>query len=154
MKKNNEEINKLNDRIGELEIGWKRTQADFDNYRKRIEQEKIEWKKFANLDLILNILPILDNFERASKHVPTELKDNNWVQGVSFIENSLEEVLKSQGLEKINVHIGDKFDPNTSEAINCEPQKGFKTDQIFEVIESGYKLGDRVIKPVKVKVCK
>lgn len=147
-------IKELEQQIQDLKIGWQRTQADFENYRKRIEISKTEWIKTANTDLMLKILPVMDNFRRASLHTPENLKNDNWVIGIQQVEKQLDNILVQEGLEKIETKIGDEFDHNFHEAISYEENKKLSENKIIEVIEEGYKLADKVLRPVKVRVSK
>jgi molecular chaperone GrpE len=149
-----EEILELRNRISELENGWKRTQADFENYRKRTEESKPRWIEEANLEMIVKILPVIDNFERANQYIPENLKNHDWVRGIQLIEKHLNDILASTGLQKIAVKSGDEFDPNIHEAISSEENPQIKPDHIIEVVETGYKLGSQVIRPAKVRVSK
>jgi molecular chaperone GrpE len=152
--KNDEKILEFETKINELTIGWQRTQADFDNFRKRSEESKKSLMDYANEDLISDILPILDNFQRSAQHIPEELKQNNWALGMQFIEKQLENVLLNHGLTKIKVEPKNQFDPNFHEAIICDKCDGFKPNQITEVVENGYMLNEKVIRSAKVKVAK
>lgn len=167
----------------ELILGWQRTQADFENFRNRTQKEKQELLKSAGCDLMLKILPVVDNFELALKHKPSSLRhpepneakdlaerkldssdlpqnDNqkelqqisNYVQGLEHIKTQLSQILSCEGLTLIEVKPGDQFDPNFHEALSSEKSDKFKEGQIISVIENGYKFGDRVLKPAKVKV--
>lgn len=129
-----------------------RIQADFENYKKRTQKEKEEFANYANTDLILQILPILDNFRLATKHLPQDLKDNNWAQGVLQIEKQLEQIIKDMGLEEIK-SVGEKFDSNSHDAVEeveSEEEKGIITEEV----QKGYKLKDKIIRHAKVKVSK
>lgn len=137
-------------KIKELEEGWKRTQADFDNYKKRAEENRGEILNFLKADFLTKITPVLDNFRRAFEHSPND----DFASGVKQIEKQLEDILISEGLEKIPANPGDKFDCNLHEAISCEPNDSITTDCIIAETESGWKFGDRVIKPTKVRVSK
>jgi len=150
--KQNKEIIQLQKKVAELESGWKRTQADFDNYRKRSEQEKNEFAKFANENLILDILPVLDNFSLALAHKPENLVNDNYVLGLEYIKNQLEKTLLENNLSKVNIKIGDDFDPQIAEAIEAEETKNFKSNQVTEIIADGYILNNKLIRPAKVKV--
>jgi len=130
-----------------------RLQADFDNYRKRSEDEQDQIRQNAKAESLLEIVPVLDNFERSLKHIPKESKNSDWIQGITYIHKQLQDVLSSEGLEKINT-LDTKFDPNFHEAISYESSKKHSKDQIIEEIESGYKFGDQIIKPAKVRVAK
>ncbi len=133
--------------------GWKRVKADYVNLKRRSEEEKKEITNFANSVLILKILPVLDNFDQAFKHLKKTEKDDKWTEGIIQVKNQLEEILKSEGVEKIKT-IRCKFDPQLHEAIICEKNSKFKEDEITGEIKAGYKLRDKVICPAKVKVCK
>lgn len=154
IKKDNLEIEKLKNEIADLKAGWQRTQADFENFRNRNQSEKVELIQSANKDLVMEILPILDNFERALNHKPKELNDNEYVKGLEYIKIQLENILIGYNLEKIKVSAGDEFDPNIHEAISVETNSKYKENKILEIIESGYRLNGKVIRPAKVKVTK
>ena len=128
--------------------GWQRAQADFENYRKRGEQEKEEIGKFANSVLMLNLLPILDDLERAFTSIPPNLARLSWVDGMRLIERKLQASLESQGLSLIKA-VGEPFDPNLHEAA----MQGKGEDGIvIEELQKGYKFRDRVIRPSMVVV--
>jgi len=128
--------------------GWQRAQADFVNYKRRVEQEKEEITKFANSNLMLTILPILDDLERALASIPPRLAKLGWVDGISLIERKLRASLEAQGLSQIKA-LGEPFDPNLHEAARLD--KG-KEGIVIEELSKGYKLHDRVIRPSKVVV--
>ena len=128
--------------------GWQRAQADFENYRKRGEQEKEEISKFANSVLMLSLLPILDDLERAFVSVPHNLAKLSWVDGMRLIERKLQASLESQGLSLIKA-VGEPFDPNLHEA--AMQGKG-KEGIVIEELQKGYKFRDRVIRPSMVVV--
>ncbi len=127
---------------------WQRAQADFINYKRRSEQEKEEISKFANSTLMLSLLLILDDLERAFASVPPKLAKLNWVDGVRLIERKLRAILEAQGLSQIKV-IGEPFDPNLHEAVmHGKGKEGIVIDEL----QKGYKLHDRVIRPAMVIV--
>ncbi len=128
--------------------GWQRAQADFINYKRRTEQEKEEISQFANAILILNLLPILDDLERALTSTPPRLAKLSWVDGIRLIERKLQAGLEAQGLSQIKA-LGEPFDPNLHEAARLG--KG-KEGTVIEELQKGYKLRDRVIRPSKVVV--
>ena len=128
--------------------GWQRAQADFINYKKRSEQEKEEIAKFANSVLILNLLTVLDDLERAFVSIPPRLAKLSWVDGVKLIERKLWAVLEAQGLSPIEA-LGEPFDPRFHEAVRQD--KG-KDGIVIEEVQKGYILNDRVIRPTMVVV--
>ncbi len=127
---------------------WQRAQADFINYKRRSEQEKEELGKFANATLMLIILPILDDLERAFTSIPSKLAKLPWLDGISLIERKLRSSLEAQGLSQIKAQ-GEPFDPNLHEAVRQD--KG-EEGIVIEEIQKGYKLHERVIRPTKVVV--
>jgi molecular chaperone GrpE len=128
--------------------GWQRAQADYINYKRRSEQEKEEVSQFANAILVLNLLPILDDWERALAAIPDDQADLSWVEGIRLIERKLRGVLEAQGLSPIEA-VGQPFDPNLHEA--TMQGKG-KEGIVIEELQKGYKFRERVIRPSKVVV--
>jgi molecular chaperone GrpE len=128
--------------------GWQRAQADYINYKRRSEQEKEEVSQFANAILVLNLLPILDDWERALAAIPDDQADISWVEGIRLIERKLRGVLEAQGLSPIEA-VGQPFDPNLHEA--TMQGKG-KEGIVIEELQKGYKFRERVIRPSKVVV--
>lgn len=127
---------------------WQRAQADFINYKRRVEQEREEISKFANAMLIFSLLPILDDLERAFASVPPRLAKLSWLDGVRLIERKLRANLEAQGLSEIKA-LGEPFDPNLHEA--AMHSKG-KEGMVIEELQKGYRLHDRVIRPTMVVV--
>ncbi len=127
---------------------WQRAQADFINYKRRSEQEKEEISQFANASLMFNLLPILDDLERAFTSIPPNLARLTWVDGIRLIERKLQACLEVQGLSPIKA-LGEPFDPKFHEA--AMHGKG-KEGIVVEELQKGYKLHDRVIRPAMVVV--
>ena len=127
---------------------WQRAQADLINYKRRSEQERAEVVNYANSTLILNMLPVLDDLERALGNVPDELAESPWIDGIRHIYRKLQAVLDAQGVSVIEAE-GKDFDPNFHEAVmSVEGEEG----KVIEETQKGYKLRNRVIRPTKVKV--
>jgi len=127
---------------------WQRSQADLENYIKRAEQEKSETIEFANSTLILELLPILDDFERALDSLPAELDEQNWTKGIKLIYNKLKTILEAQGLAEIKAK-GEYFDPYVHEATG---QLEGEEDVIIEEIRKGYKFRGKLLRPSIVMV--
>ena len=130
-----------------------RLQADFLNYKRRVEQEREEQTKSANRELILKLLPVLDDFARALGTVPQEMADADWVQGMALIERKLMTILEEEGLKRIDAE-GKDFDPWEHEAVFCEQSSDHDEEKVKAVLRDGYKLHDRVIRPAHVVVSK
>jgi molecular chaperone GrpE len=127
---------------------WQRAEADFSNFKKRIEQEKNETITYANRDILRNLLPTLDDLERAFISLPPKLADTTWVDGIKLIHRKLQTTIESLGVTEIDA-LGKPFDPNLHEAIaHMEGEEGI----IIEVIRKGYKLKDKLLRPSMVAV--
>jgi molecular chaperone GrpE len=127
---------------------WQRAQADYINYKRRSEQEKEEIIKSANSALMLSLLPVLDDFERAFNSALPEQAEAKWLEGVKLIERKLLKNLEAQGLSVIEA-VGKPFDPRLHEAVR---QATGGEGIIIEEVQKGYKLYDRVIRPSRVVV--
>ncbi len=134
----------------EYKDGWQRSVADFQNYRRRVEAEKAETYQNAVGSIIKRYLPILDDMERALAHRPDDLA---WVDGVELIYRKLQSILETEGVKRIEAE-GQMFDPNFHEAIVQEPAEGVESGRIITVVQNGYMLGERVIRPAQVRVAK
>jgi len=126
---------------------WQRSQADLENYIKRAEQEKLEIVEFANRMLILDLLPILDDFEKALASVPVELDEQNWTKGIKLVYNKLKAVLETQGLAEIKAK--GEFDPYFHEAAG---QVGGEEGIIIEEIRKGYMFKGKLLRPSMVMI--
>lgn len=127
---------------------WKRSQADFVNYKRRSEQEREETRQFANSVLICNLLPVLDDLELALDSVPKELAKLPWVDGIRLIERKFQSILESQGITQIKTK-GKPFDPNLHEAAMCAQGK---EGIVVKELKKGYRLRDKIIRPATVAV--
>jgi len=127
---------------------WQRAQADLINYRRRSEQEKAELGEYTKAMLVLGILPVLDDFERAISAVPEEEVNSGWLEGIRLIERKLRTVLESEGLSPIEA-LGESFDPNLHEAVRQD--KG-EEGIVIEEVQKGYKFRDRVLRASRVVI--
>lgn len=137
------------------ENSFKRLAADFENYKKRQEQSRKEWTEFSNMNLILQILPVLDNFHASTEHIPEDQKNDPWVVGIMHIQKQLEKVLEDNGVEEIKVKEGDEFNPEMHEAITTDAnlrKECESTNKIKKVVQKGYKMGNKIIRAVRVIV--
>ncbi len=128
-------------------------QADFDNYRKRSFKERIEFVKYANEGLIMELLSILDNFELGIKAAEQEHDFQMLHQGVDMISKQLHTLLEGKGLKRIKA-VGEKFDPHLHEPLDVVEDDKATEDIVCEELQSGYLLNDRILRPAKVKVIK
>lgn len=147
VQKLNEELEKKEKEVKEYLDSLKRLKAEFENYQKRIEKEKVEFRKYACEDLLLKLIGIKDNFERALKNV----KEDEFVKGIKMIMKQMEDTLEREGVRVVKA-IGEKFDPYRHEAV--AHGNGNEDGLILEELERGYELFEKVIRPSKVKVSK
>jgi molecular chaperone GrpE len=132
----------------EYKDSWLRSQAEFQNYRKRIERDNELTYISLKGDIIKKILPILDDLERALQN---RSAGDAWANGVELIARKFQNILESEGLKKIEA-IGMEFDPNFHEAISHEPADGVQSGHVIAIVQNGYMLGERVIRPALVRV--
>ncbi|MDO8574045.1 MAG: nucleotide exchange factor GrpE [bacterium] len=160
----NNELEKVKKERDEYLDGWKRAKADFINYKKEELSRLEEIAKYSNEDLIKEIITVLDNFDLALSYAtekqPTPTSESEprpgsvgVEKGIYMIRTQIEDILKRRGLKKINVRVGDLFDPNLSEAI-VEVESEKPPETIIEIIEPGYKLNEKIIRPTRVKISK
>jgi molecular chaperone GrpE len=102
-------------------LGWRRCMADFENYKKRQQENQKSLGEYVKEDFVLQIIPVIDNFHSATEHIPEEQKNVPWVVGIMYIQKQLEDVLKENGVTEIPVKVGDEFDPNLHEAVASNP---------------------------------
>jgi molecular chaperone GrpE len=158
-------VSKSSEKLAEEYLAdLQRVQADFANYKKRQQESQKELAGYLIEKLVMEITPVLDNFHMATEHVPADACNTPWVMGISYIEKQLEKVLVDNGLIVIDAKAGDVFDPHIHEAVSQEteeisqgdtvPQEASEVKQpiVAKVLQKGYKIGEKVIRPVKVMV--
>jgi len=133
--------------------GWQRAKADFINYKKGELERAKDFLKFANIGLIMNFLPILDNFEKAEKETPEDLKNNQYFKGLLQIKKQIQDFLKSQGVVEIE-SIGKKADLNFHEIVGEVEMKDKEPGIIVEEVQKGYLIEDKLLRVAKVKTVK
>ena len=150
LKEIKKELAECREEAGEYLMGWQREKADFVNYKNQKEREMAEFRKFTNEDIIISLLPVVDNFNLAVKHLPKELKDNDWTQGILQIKIQLENFLKEAGVEEIK-SLGEKFNPEYHEVAGKE-KSDKEDDVIIEEVRRGYKVKGKVARVARVVV--
>jgi molecular chaperone GrpE len=131
--------------------GWQRARAEFDNARKRMDRERLEARANATIDLVRTLLPIIDDFGRASDNVPDAIAADAWFEGIGLVQRKLMALLEKYRIEPIST-VGQPFDPNIHEAVTQEPSDVFESGTVTRELQAGYKLGDRVIRAALVCV--
>ncbi|MBI5566617.1 MAG: nucleotide exchange factor GrpE [Chloroflexi bacterium] len=134
--------------------GWQRARAEFANYKRRTDAERIEMNTNAGANVLARVLPIVDDFDRAATTLPVDLKDQPWVNGVLLVHRKLTGLLEQSGVKPIVIAPGDAFDPNLHEAITHEESADIESGHIIGEVTRGYTLGERVLRPAMVRVAK
>lgn len=132
--------------------GWQRERADFINYKKRIEREQSQLAETIAATILKKYLVIVDDLERALKNRPANV-DAQWLEGIELIYKKLMGILEAEGVKRIPAE-GAMFDPNLHEAISHEESPDHESGQIIEVVQQGYTIGDRVLRPALVRVAR
>jgi len=152
------ELEKLEKQAQDNLNGWKRCQANFENYKKRQAEASKDLLRYASESVILQIIPVIDNFQMSTEHIPEEQKNNPWVTGIMHIQKQLETILKDNGVAEIEAKVGGNFDPAMHEAIEDKECKSCKNkdyefkNKIKKVVAKGYKIENKVIRPSRVMV--
>ncbi len=131
--------------------GWQRERADFSNFKKRVERDYAQTSESITAEIIKEYLVIVDDLERALKARPVNGDGAGWAEGIELIYRKLQKILESKGVTPIAM---DQFDPTFHEAISHEDCPGCESGEIIEVVQQGYQLGERVIRPALVRVAR
>jgi molecular chaperone GrpE len=152
------EVDELKARIAELEKEaaeykdqWLRAAADYKNFKRRTDQERADLIRGASAGLVLKLLPVLDDLERAISSVTPEVANSSWYGGFKLIPQKLQTVLESEGVAPIQA-VGQDFDPNFHEAVIYEAAGAGQENKVVAELQKGYTLRDRVLRPTMVKV--
>lgn len=149
-----QELISLQAQVEEQQDGWLRTRADFDNYKKRVQRDAQRTHQDAVASIIKVHLVIADDLERALKNKPEGKDNSGWINGIELIYQKLLNLIKNQGVERMDVNPGDEFDPNFHEAITQEEHPDFQDGQIIDIVQTGYRIDDRIIRPAMVRVAR
>jgi len=133
--------------------GWQRERADFLNYKKRTERDNAQVYQNALVTILKKYLVILDDLDRALKNPPTHGEGGHWVKGIELIEHKLLNAIEAEGVKRMDAGDG-VFDPNRHEAISYEDNPDHQSGQIIEVVQPGYLIGDRLLRPALVRVAR
>ena len=131
--------------------GWQRARAELSNARKRFQREQQGAYTNAKADMLLRLLPIIDDFERAFADLPDELSDHTWVQGIKLVQQKAQGILTQEGVKAIEA-AGQEFDPLWHQAVTHEPSEEVPEGRVIAEMQKGYSMGDRVLRPSMVRV--
>lgn len=145
-----EQFDQLQQQVGELTEALQRERADAMNLRRRHDEQIASLKNVVKANVVRDLLPVIDNFERALKHVPAELEGNDYIKGVQGVVKQFEKTLSDLGVQRIKT-VGEPFDPRYHEAVSMEEGDGAE-EIVSEELQSGYALGEEVIRHAMVRV--
>lgn len=143
-------IKELEQQVADITEALQRERADSENIRRRHTEQIASLKTAVKAQIVHDLLPIIDNFERSLQHVPGELEGHDYVKGVQGIVKQFEKTLEKLGVERIAT-VGEAFDPHLHEAISMEEGEG-DTEVVSEELQSGYRIGDEIIRHAMVRV--
>jgi molecular chaperone GrpE len=148
--KKSEEVEVLEQQIADLTEALQRERADATNIRRRHEEQLGKLNTLVKAGVVAQLLPVIDNFERALKHVPQDLEGNDYIKGISAVVKQFEKTMSDLGVARIKT-VGEPFDPNLHEAVSMEEGDGDQ-EIVSEELQSGYTLGDEVLRHAMVRV--
>lgn len=143
-------VDQLHQQIAELTEALQRERADVINVRRRHDEQIASLKNMAKASVVRDLLPVIDNFERALKHVPKDIAEHDYIKGISGVVKQFEKVLADLGVQRIKT-VGEPFNPGLHEAVSMETGEGGQ-EIVSEELQAGYVLGDEIIRHAMVKV--
>jgi molecular chaperone GrpE len=146
-----QELEETKARETEYLDGWQRARAELANARKRFQREQSQAYTNAKVSIFANLLPIIDDFERALETIPDDPSNETWIEGVKLVQHKFRRLLEQEGVEPIEA-AGREFDPFFHEAITHEPSETVPVGHVIGELQKGYRLGDRVVRPSAVRV--
>jgi len=146
-----EQLAEAEEKAAEYLDGWQRARAEFANARKRLERQRSEAYSGAAVDFARQLLPVLDDFDRAISNVPESVESEGWFEGVTLIQRKVNGILEQLKVDRIDA-VGEPFDPNFHEALALLDGDGIESGIVIDELQVGYRLGDRVIRPSLVNV--
>jgi molecular chaperone GrpE len=147
------ELDEIREKSEEYLEGWQRARAEFANYKKRIEREREQTYQTAAGSILRRFLEVVDDLERALKNRPSGEECASWAGGIELIYRKMLSILEAEGVQRMEAE-GEYFNPNLHEAISHEENPDYESGQIIEVVQNGYTLGDRVLRPAMVRVAR
>ncbi len=148
-----EQLSLAEQQAGESRAGWQRAAADFQNYKRRTEQERDATLGLANEMLLLKLVSVVDDFDRALASMPPELGSLGWVEGIWLVERKFRALLESEGVTAIDAQ-GKRFDPREHEAVVSEQTADLPDETVIAELQKGYRIRDRVLRPALVSVAR
>lgn len=154
MKKEDKKLDKVEQDIAELTEDLQRTRADFENYRKRVDDEKKQSRSNGEMSAIIKLLPVIDTLSRAISVVPPELADNAWAQGIAGLSKQVEKMMNDLQVTHINASHGTHFDPEIHQAVQFDDDAEGEHEVVAEELQAGFMYQGKVLRPAMVRVTK
>jgi molecular chaperone GrpE len=148
-----EQLEAAERRAAEAEAGWQRARADYQNLKRRSEEQRAESASIAGDRLLIRVLDLADDFDLAVEHVPDDAKDSPWVAGISAIDRKLRALLEAEGILAMEGE-GELFDPQTQQAISYEDTEDLPDGTVIKVLQRGFTINGRVLRPALVAVAR
>jgi len=140
-------------RAAEAEAGWQRARADYQNLKRRSEEQRAEWAGIAGDRLLIRVLDLADDFDLAVEHIPGDAQDSPWVEGITAIDRKLRALLEAEGIEAMAGE-GEPFDPQTQQAISYEDTADVPDGTVIKVLQRGFTINGRILRPALVAVAR
>jgi molecular chaperone GrpE len=141
------------ERAEAAETGWQRARADYANLKRRVEEERADLATLAGDRLLLRVVELADDFDLAVEHVPDDVRQTPWLEGIGAIDRKLRALLESEGVRPMGAE-GEPFDPHTQQAISYEDHAELPDGTVVQVLQRGYTIRDRVLRPALVAVAR
>lgn len=154
MKKEDKKQDEVEQDIAELTMDLQRTRADFENYRKRVDDEKKQSRSNGEMSAIIKLLPVIDTLSRAISVVPPELADNAWVQGIAGLSKQIDKMMIDLHITHIDATIGAHFNPEIHQAVQFDDEAEGEHEVVAEELQAGFMYQGKVLRPAMVKVTK
>jgi molecular chaperone GrpE len=148
------ELETLRGEVEEQKDSRLRTMADFDNYKKRVQRDAARTQQDSMTSVLKVFLNAVDDIERALQNKPEVKEVQGWVEGIALIHQKIQNQMKNYGVERMEINPGEDFDPNIHEAISQEDHPDFEEGQIIDIVQPGYQISDRIIRPAMVRVAR
>jgi len=148
-----EQLEAAEQRASEAEAGWQRARADYQNLKRRSEEQRAEWAGIAGDRLLIRVLDLADDFDLAVEHIPEDAEGSPWVEGITAIDRKLRALLEAEGIQAMEGE-GEPFDPQTQQAISYEDTDDVPDGTVIKVLQRGFTINDRVLRPSLVAVAR
>ena len=148
-----QQLESAEQRATEAESGWQRARADYQNLKRRSEEQRAESAGIAGDRLLIRVLDLADDFDLAVEHIPEDAQDSPWVEGITAIDRKLRALLEAEGIEAMS-GVGEPFDPQTQQAISYEDTADVPDGTVIKILQRGFTINGRILRPALVAVAR